>query len=81
MRVDEDYRTIPNTFESMVERGLTICGSPDTVNRKFEAIFKKLPAEYFWLYTYNELVPHKNVMHSFELLTDKVLPNFTDKIQ
>lgn len=81
MRVDEDYRTIPNTFESMVERGLTICGSPDTVSRKFEAIFKKLPAEYFWLYTYNELVPHKNVMRNFELLTEKVLPNFTDKIQ
>ena len=37
MRLDEDYHTIPNTFESMVERGLTICGSPDTVNRTFEA--------------------------------------------
>ena len=64
----------------MVERGLTICGSPDTVSRKFEAIFKNLPAEYFWLYTYNELVPHKACMRNFELLTEKVLPNFTDKI-
>ena len=81
MRLDEDYNTIPNTFESMVERGLTICGSPDTVNRTFEELFKKLPAEYFWLYTYNELVPHKASMRSFELLTDKVLPNFSDKIQ
>ena len=42
MRVGEDYHTIPNTFDSMVERGLTICGSPDTVSRKFAAIFKKL---------------------------------------
>lgn len=80
MRMDEDYNTIPNTFESMLERGLTICGSPDTVNRTFEKLFKELPAEYFWLYTYNELVPQKASMRSFELLTDKVLPNFTDKI-
>ncbi len=79
-RPGEDYRTIPNTYESMVERGLSICGSPDTVARKFEHLFKTLPAEYFWLYTYNELVPHKAIMRSFELLTKKVLPNFTDAI-
>jgi alkanesulfonate monooxygenase SsuD/methylene tetrahydromethanopterin reductase-like flavin-dependent oxidoreductase (luciferase family) len=76
----EDYKKIPNTFESMCERGLTICGSPDTVARKFERILKQLPAEYFWLYVYNELVPQKAMMRSFELLTKKVLPNFSDKI-
>ncbi len=79
-RLDEDYRTIPNTFESMCERGLTICGSPDTVCRKFERLFKTLPAEYFWLFTYNELIPHKALMRNFELLTEKVLPNFSDSI-
>jgi alkanesulfonate monooxygenase SsuD/methylene tetrahydromethanopterin reductase-like flavin-dependent oxidoreductase (luciferase family) len=79
-RLDEDYRAVPNNFEAMVERGLTICGTPDTVSRKFEQLLKILPAEYMWLYTYNELVPHKASMRSFELLTEKVLPNFTDTI-
>jgi alkanesulfonate monooxygenase SsuD/methylene tetrahydromethanopterin reductase-like flavin-dependent oxidoreductase (luciferase family) len=79
-RPDEDWRTIPNTFESMCERGLTICGSPDTVARKIEQTLKKLPAEYFWLFTYNELIPQKALMRSFELLTEKVLPHFSDKI-
>jgi alkanesulfonate monooxygenase SsuD/methylene tetrahydromethanopterin reductase-like flavin-dependent oxidoreductase (luciferase family) len=64
----------------MCERGLTLCGSPDTVARQSERILKQLPAEYFWLYVYNELVPHKAMMRSFELLTKKVLPHFSDKI-
>jgi len=80
-RPGENYKDIPNTFESMVERGLTICGSPDTVSRKLEALFKVLPAEYFWAFMYNELIPQKAMMRSFELLTTKVFPRFTDKIR
>ena len=80
-RPGENYKDVPNTFESMCDRGLTICGSPDTVSRKLEALFKDLPAEYFWAFIYNELVPQKALMRSFELLTTKVLPRFTDKIR
>jgi len=80
-RPGENYKDVPNTFESMCDRGLTICGSPDTVSRKLETLFKNLPAEYFWAFTYNELLPQKALMRSFELLTTKVLPRFTDKIR
>ena len=80
MRRGEDPATIPNTFESMIERGLTIAGSPDTVNRTLEVLFKKFPAEFFWNYIYNEMLPHKASMRSHELLTEKVWPNFTDKV-
>jgi alkanesulfonate monooxygenase SsuD/methylene tetrahydromethanopterin reductase-like flavin-dependent oxidoreductase (luciferase family) len=80
-RPGENYKDVPNTFESMCERGLTICGSPDTVSRKLERLFKDLPAEYFWAYIYNELVPQKAAMRTLELLTTKVLPRFTDKIR
>ena len=80
-RPGENYKDVPNTFESMCDRGLTICGSPDTVSAKLERLFKDLPAEYFWAFTYNELVPQKASMRSFELLTTKVLPRFTDKIR
>jgi alkanesulfonate monooxygenase SsuD/methylene tetrahydromethanopterin reductase-like flavin-dependent oxidoreductase (luciferase family) len=80
-RPGEHYKDVPNTFEAMVERGLTLCGSPDTVSRKLEALFKDLPAEYFWIYLYNELVPQKAAMRTLELLTTKVLPRFSDKIR
>jgi alkanesulfonate monooxygenase SsuD/methylene tetrahydromethanopterin reductase-like flavin-dependent oxidoreductase (luciferase family) len=76
----EDPASIPNTFESMVERGLTIAGSPDTVCRQLEALFEKFPVEYFWNYVYNEMLPQKAAMRSHELLTEKVWPHFTDKV-
>jgi len=72
---------VPNTFESMAERGLVIYGSPDTVNRKLDALFKELPAEYFWMFTYNGLIPQKQMMRHLELVTTKVLPNFTDTLR
>ena len=69
----------PVTFETLAERGLVIFGSPDTVNRKMEALLKQLPVDYFWMFIYNHM-PHKACMRSLELLTQKVWPNFTDKI-
>lgn len=80
-RPGEDPTGIPNTFESMVERGLTIAGSPATVCRELEKLFKALPAEYFWNYIYNEMLPQKAAMRSHELLTEKVYPHFTDAIK
>jgi len=71
---------VPNNFETMAERGLVIYGSPDTVNRKLEQLFELLPAEYFWLFTYNGLIPQKSMMRHLELVTTKVLPNFTDSV-
>ncbi|MCZ6664086.1 MAG: LLM class flavin-dependent oxidoreductase, partial [Gammaproteobacteria bacterium] len=70
---------VPATFEAMVERGLLIHGSPDTVNRKIEDLLKHLPVDYFWMFIYNHM-PHAACMRSLELITEKVWPNFTDKI-
>jgi alkanesulfonate monooxygenase SsuD/methylene tetrahydromethanopterin reductase-like flavin-dependent oxidoreductase (luciferase family) len=70
---------VPATFEAMVERGLVIHGSPDTVNRKLEVLLKQLPVDNFWMFIYNHM-PHDACMKSLELLTEKVWPNFTDKI-
>jgi len=69
----------PATFEAMSERGLVIHGSPDTVNRKIEKLLKDLPVDYFWMFVYNHM-PQAACMKSLKLLTDKVWPNFTDKI-
>ena len=71
---------LPATFESLSERGLVIWGSPDTVNRKLEKLLQQLPVDYFWMFIYNHM-PHDACMKSLELLTEKVWPNFTDKIK
>ena len=65
----------------MIDRGLTIAGSPDTVCRRLEQLFKDLPADYFWNYVYNEMLPQKAAMRSHELLTEKVWPHFTSKVK
>ncbi len=70
----------PATFEAIADAGLVIYGSPATVNRKIEALLKELPVDYLWMFVYNHL-PHKALMRSFELLTNEVWPNFTDKIK
>jgi alkanesulfonate monooxygenase SsuD/methylene tetrahydromethanopterin reductase-like flavin-dependent oxidoreductase (luciferase family) len=72
---------VPATFEATDERGLVIYGSPDTVNRKLEKLFDQFPVDYFWNFTYNGLLPQKAAMRSFELQTEKVWPNFTNKIK
>lgn len=77
----EDPMTMQNDFESLEERGLVICGSPDTVKRKLEALLKELPVDYFWMMNYNELLPQKPMMRHMELMTKKVWPHFTDKIK
>ncbi len=76
----EDPMTVQNDFDSLEERGLVICGSPDTVKRKLEALFKELPVDYFWMMNYNELLPQKPMMRHMELMTKQVWPHFTDKV-
>jgi hypothetical protein len=49
------------------------------VNRKLEKLLKELPVDYFWMFIYNHM-PQAPLMKSLELLTEKVWPNFTDRI-
>lgn len=77
----EDYRNIPNSWQSQVERGFACCGTPDSVSRQLEAMLDGTNVEYLWLFTHAELVPQDAMMRHFELLTEKVLPRFTDRIR
>jgi len=77
----EDYTQIPNTWEAQVERGFACCGTPDSVCRQLEAMLKDAEVEYLWLFTHGELVPQPAMLRHFELLTEKVLPHFTDRIR
>lgn len=71
---------MPANFETLSERGLVIHGSPATINRKLEALFKYAPVDYFWMFVYNHM-PHAQCMRSLELMTEKVWPNFTEKLR
>ena len=71
---------MPATFETISERGLVIHGSPDTVNRKLEKLLGDFPVDYFWMFIYNHM-PLNECMRSLELMTEKVWPNFTDKVK
>lgn len=77
----EDYTQIPNTWESQVERGFACCGTPDTVSRQLEAMLAGTEVEYLWLFTHAELIPQPALMRHFELLTERVLPRFTDRVR
>lgn len=77
----EDFRQIPNTWDSLVERGFACCGTPDSVCRQLEKMLRGVEVDYLWLFTHAELVPQTNMMRHLELLTQQVLPHFTDTVQ
>ena len=71
---------IPTTAQGLIDRGMLITGSPSTVCKQIEALLRYAPVEYLWLFMQNESIPLTNLMRSFELMTTKVWPNFTDMI-
>ena len=77
----EDWRDIPNTWASQVERGFACCGTPDQVSRQLERMLKDAEVEYLWLFTHGELVPQRAMMRHFELLTERVLPRFDTRVR
>jgi alkanesulfonate monooxygenase SsuD/methylene tetrahydromethanopterin reductase-like flavin-dependent oxidoreductase (luciferase family) len=76
----EDPARIPTTAQGLIDRGMLILGSPSTVCKQLEAILHDAPVEYLWLFMQNESIPLTELMRSFELMTTKVWPNFTDTI-
>ncbi len=80
-RRHEKLEDIPTDYQTLCDRGLIIAGSPDTVCRKLEKLRKELPAQYLFLLTYTQLIPLPKMMRHWELLTEKVLPHFTDRIR
>ena len=80
-RPGEDWQTIPTTVDEYIEREMLFCGSPDTVCRQMERTLSYMPCEYLWFFTANELLPQPALMKSVALMTEKVLPHFTDSIK
>jgi alkanesulfonate monooxygenase SsuD/methylene tetrahydromethanopterin reductase-like flavin-dependent oxidoreductase (luciferase family) len=64
--------------DMLMERGLILVGSPDTVSRQMEAMVKGTDIRWLFYWAYNGLTPHDKLMHSLELFATKVLPRFKD---
>ncbi len=80
-RGDEDWRKIPLDMDSLIEREILFCGTPDQVIRQMENVFSYMPCEHLWLFTGNELLPQHMLMKSMDLMTEKVLPHFTNTVK
>ncbi len=66
------------TPQEMLENGMLLVGSPDTVSRQLERLLSDTPVRWLFAWTYNGLVPHDKILQSLELFATKVLPRFAD---
>jgi alkanesulfonate monooxygenase SsuD/methylene tetrahydromethanopterin reductase-like flavin-dependent oxidoreductase (luciferase family) len=70
---DPDEAEAPSP-EEMIERGMILAGSVDTVTRSLERLMRDTPVRWLFAWTYNGLTPHAKIMRSLELFATKVLP-------
>jgi alkanesulfonate monooxygenase SsuD/methylene tetrahydromethanopterin reductase-like flavin-dependent oxidoreductase (luciferase family) len=68
----------PATGETpdLLEHGLALVGSVDSVCHQLEALLERLPARWLFAWTYNGLIPHPKLMRSIERFANEVLPRF-----
>lgn len=64
------------TPEEMLEKGLLLVGSVDTVTRQLERLLEQTPVRRLFAWQYNGLIPHAKILRSLELFATKVLPRF-----
>jgi alkanesulfonate monooxygenase SsuD/methylene tetrahydromethanopterin reductase-like flavin-dependent oxidoreductase (luciferase family) len=66
------------TPPELMDRGLILVGTPDTVSKQVETMLKGTPVRWLFAWTYNGLMPHEKILRSLELFKTKVLPRFED---
>ena len=64
------------TADEMMENGMALVGTIDTVTRQLERLLSDTPVEWIFSWIYNGLVPHATNLRSIELFKTKVLPRF-----
>ncbi len=60
--------------EDLLEAGLALVGSVDSVTRQVERLLERLPAQWLFAWAYNAFIPHAKLMDSIEKFYTKVLP-------
>lgn len=74
LRYPGEKGVIPNTPETIRERGYALCGSVDTVAKKLEAMIKTLNTDLIVPWMAAGPAPIDKLLKSNELLVEKVLP-------
>lgn len=74
LRYPGEEGVVPNSYRTMVDRGMSIAGSVDTVARKLEHIIEKFSIELLVLWMGIGPSPITKMLRSNELLVERVLP-------
>ena len=64
------------TPQDLMDRGMLLVGSPDTVSRQMERMLSDTPVRWLFAWTYIGLMPHDKIMRSLDLFQTKVMPRF-----
>lgn len=75
--VDEDITGRELDYDFLAERNLLV-GTPDYVAEKVRELERELNLQDLLLWTTHPGMDHDKVMRSFELFTEKVMPEFTE---
>jgi alkanesulfonate monooxygenase SsuD/methylene tetrahydromethanopterin reductase-like flavin-dependent oxidoreductase (luciferase family) len=72
----------PDTGEMIdpLDHGLALVGSEESVVRQAELLTSRLPARWLFAWTYNALIPHRELMSSIERFATRVLPRVSSPI-
>ena len=65
-------------FEDMMDAGMALVGTVDTVARQLETLRSRLPVTWLYFWAYNGLLPHASLMSTIERFRTEVLPRVGD---
>jgi alkanesulfonate monooxygenase SsuD/methylene tetrahydromethanopterin reductase-like flavin-dependent oxidoreductase (luciferase family) len=64
------------TIDSLIEHGMCVCGSPDTVIKQLEKLQKEAQLDQFLAMMQFWAIPHEKTMHAIDLFGKHVIPHF-----
>ena len=64
------------TLDSLIDNGMCICGSPDTVVKQIERLQKEAQLDQFLAMMQFWAIPHERTMHAIDLFGKHVIPHF-----
>lgn len=62
--------------QELMDRGLILVGTPDTVSKQVEKMLDGTSIRWLFAWTYNGLMANEKILRSLELFKTKVLPRF-----
>ena len=65
-------------FEDLMDAGMALVGTVDTVTRQLETLRSRLPVTWLYFWAYNGLLPHARLMSTIERFRTEVLPRVGD---